>query len=161
MATPYLLISTSDMGITIRAGVAEDVSATYKLIKELADFENEPNAVVISESDLLRDGFGSNPNYHLMVAEYNGKIIGIALYYYCYSTWRGKYLYLEDLIVTESFRRKGVGSKLFEALMNKTKIEGLKQMGWQVLDWNQPAIEFYKKYGALLDEEWINGRFYF
>ncbi|GAB5539289.1 MAG: GNAT family N-acetyltransferase [Salibacteraceae bacterium] len=145
----------------IRKGEPRDIPAVFSLIRELAEFENEADAVLTSEAELLNDGFGESPSFQLLVAEQDGRVVGMALYYYCYSTWRGKYLYLEDLVVEASHRRHGIGSMLFERLIDQTKAQGLKQMGWQVLDWNEPAINFYKKYQATLDGEWLNGRFYF
>ncbi len=145
------------MDYTIRAGVKEDVPAALNLIKELAVFEKEPDAVLVTEEELLNDGFGKKPLYGLLVAEHEGVVVAISLYYYRYSTWKGKCLYLEDLVVTETMRGKGVGSALFEATLNQAKEDGCRKMNWQVLDWNTPAIEFYKKYNAELDGEWING----
>lgn len=145
----------------IRKGTEEDIPQVLLLIKKLAIYENEPESVLITESDLVRDGFGEQPAFHFFVAEHENSVVAAAIYYYCYSTWRGKYLYLEDLIVSENFRRNGIGSQLFETLIQLTKSQGLKQMGWQVLEWNEPAIKFYNKYKATLDAEWTNGRFYF
>jgi len=145
----------------IRTGRKEDVPALMSLIHDLAKFEKSPESVLLTEAELLRDGFADNPLYEVLVAEIDEQVVGMALTYYCYSTWKGKYLYLEDLIIKDTFRQKGIGGKLFEALIAKVKSEGLRQMGWQVLDWNEPAIKFYEKYKATLDPEWLNGRFYF
>ena len=145
----------------IRPGRKEDVPALMSLIHDLAKFEKSPESVLLTEAELLRDGFADNPLYEVLVAEIDEQVVGMALTYYCYSTWKGKYLYLEDLIIKEAFRQKGIGGKLFEALIVKVKSEGLRRMGWQVLDWNEPAIKFYKKYEAEFYGEWLNGRFYF
>jgi len=147
--------------IVIREGTRKDVGELLSLIRELAVYEKAEKEVVITEETLLRDGFGEHPLYAFFVAEVDGRIGGIALYYYCYSTWKGKYLYLEDLVVREPVRRLGIGSKLFERVVQEAREAGVKRMGWQVLDWNDPAIRFYKKYGADLNNEWINGRLYF
>lgn len=147
--------------IKVRQGRPDDVPDLLQLIKELAVYEKEPDAVVIDEQTLLEDGFGEHPAFGFLVAELDGKVEGIALYCYPYSTWKGKYLYLEDLVVRESARGKGLGKMLFEAIIQKGKDEGVKRLGWQVLDWNEPAIRFYEKYGADLSSEWLNGRLYF
>jgi len=147
--------------ILVRSGKREDIPSILNLIKELAAYEKEPNAVVISEEALMNDAFGTDSAFEFIVAEHDGIAVGTAIFYYCYSTWRGKYIYLEDLIVTKQHRRLGIGGKLFEALIKRTRAEGLRQFGWQVLDWNNLAIDFYKKYNATLDESWVNGRLYF
>lgn len=147
--------------ITIRQGTEADVSDLLKLIQELAEYEKEPDAVIVTEDILKEDGFGSNPSFGFFVAEVDGVVHGIALYCHPYSTWKGRYLYLEDLVVRQSFRGKGLGAKLFEAIVEKAKAEGVKRLGWQVLDWNEPAIKFYEKYGADMSSEWLNGRLYF
>lgn len=130
-----------------------------QLIKELAIYEKAEQEVSLTVEQLEKDGFGDNPIYDLFVAEDDSGVIGIALFYEKYSTWKGRCIYLEDLIVTESKRGIGAGKALFEAVMAEAKKRGSRRMEWQVLDWNQPAIEFYKRYGAALDPEWINGRF--
>jgi len=151
----------SDSNLVIREGKPEDVPTLLALIKELAEYEKAPNEVVVTEEVLLNDGFGDRPYYHLIVAEWEGKVEGIALYYFAYSTWKGKYLYLEDFVVREDHRGKGIGKKLFEAVVDVAKREKVRRMGWQVLDWNEPAIRFYERYGAELSDEWLNGRLYF
>lgn len=146
------------MSIVIREGKKEDVPALLHLIKELAVYEKAPNEVEVTEQELLKDGFGEHPIYHLIVAEKGSEVIGIALYYYKYSTWKGRCLYLEDFVVAENHRKKGVGTRLFKAVRAVAKREKVKRMEWQVLEWNEPAIEFYKKEAADLDAEWLNGR---
>ena len=141
----------------IREGNKEDVPVLLKLIQELAIFEKEPDAVVVTEEELLADGFGNNPLYELFVAEVNGAVVAISLYYYRYSTWNGKCLYLEDLIVTEKYRGQGIGKALFTKTIEKAKDDGCRKMNWQVLDWNTPAIKFYEDFDATLDPEWLNG----
>ncbi|MEQ9187255.1 MAG: GNAT family N-acetyltransferase [Cryomorphaceae bacterium] len=147
--------------LIIRKGTPEDVPVLLRLIKELALYEKAPEEVIVTEQQLFADGFGPHPYYHLIVAELNSEIIGIAVYYFAYSTWKGKYLYLEDFVIAESHRANGYGKQLFDAVVKVAKEEKVKRMGWQVLDWNQPAIEFYKRYGADLSDEWLNGRLYF
>ncbi len=147
------------MELTIRKGRKEDCKAVLELIKELAIYEKEPDAVDLDLKTLEEDGFGSDPAYDLIVGEANGEIKGIALFYEKYSTWKGRALYLEDLIVTESFRGKGMGLKLFKAVIKEAYERSAGRMEWQVLDWNQPAIDFYKDFGASIETEWLNGRF--
>lgn len=147
------------MNFKIRQGRVEDCEATLQLIKELAVYEKAPEEVEIDVQTLQEDGFGENPIYNLLVAEKEGRIIGLALYYEKYSTWKGRCTYLEDLIVTHSERGIGAGKALFEGVIKAAKERNSGRMEWQVLDWNAPSIEFYKKYGAELDGEWFNGRF--
>lgn len=128
----------------------------YALIQELAVFERAPEEVTNTVEDMRRDGFGENPVYKFFVAESEERIVGIALYYTAYSTWKGRTLWLEDLVVTERLRRAGIGRKLFNAVAQEAKETGAKRFRWQVLDWNEPAITFYKSVGADLGEEWIN-----
>jgi GNAT superfamily N-acetyltransferase len=145
------------METTIRAAVKEDCSAMMELIKELAVYEKAPQEVTVSFEHFVESGFGQNPVWWAFVAEQEGKVIGFALYYIRYSTWKGQRLYLEDLLVTEALRGKGIGSLLFERLIEECKMKKYSGMVWQVLDWNEPAINFYKKYNANLDPEWVNG----
>jgi GNAT superfamily N-acetyltransferase len=144
--------------INIRKGRSADVPAVYALIKELALYEKAPEQVTLTLEQLEEDGFGPNPIYGLFVAEKAGKIIGIALYYEKYSTWQGRCIYLEDIVVTESERGNGIGHQLFQAVIGVAKERNSARMEWQVLDWNEPAINFYKKYNANLDGEWYNGK---
>ena len=128
--------------------------AVLDLIRELAIFEKEPDAVVVTVEELERDGFGEHPLFSTFVAEQEGKIIGMALFYYRYSTWKGKTIHLEDLIVTESKRGTGAGSALYKEFMKNAKQEGVRRVEWNVLDWNTPAIEFYERSGAAILESW-------
>lgn len=144
--------------VTIRKGRKEDVSSVFGLIKELALYEKAPEQVTLSAEELENDGFGTNPIYGLFVAELESKIVGIALFYEKYSTWQGKCIYLEDIVVTENQRGKGIGHQLFQAVIGVAKERNSARMEWQVLDWNVPAINFYKKYNANLDGEWLNGK---
>lgn len=145
-------------GIIIRKGKKEDLNQVLQLIKELAEYEKAPQEVTITVEELEKDGFGENPLYWLWIAEHEQKIIGMSLWYLRYSTWKGRCLYLEDIIVTEKYRGKGIGKKLFERTILDAKEINAKLMTWQVLDWNLPAIKFYQKYKAELDDEWINGK---
>lgn len=127
-----------------------------ELIKELAEYERAAQEVSNTLTMMEADGFGTNPIYGFFVAEEGAIIHGLSLYYYRYSTWKGKRLYLEDIIVTQSQRGKGIGKDLFDVTMKKALDENCTGMMWQVLEWNTPAIEFYKKYNSRLDSEWIN-----
>jgi len=144
------------VGVTIRRGRKEDLPRTLELIKELATYERAPHEVTNTVALMEHDGFGANPVYGFYVAEQDGGIIGISLYYFRYSTWKGKRLYLEDIIVTEAERGKGAGKMLFDRTLQHALDEGCSGMMWQVLEWNESAINFYKKYGAKLDDEWTN-----
>lgn len=143
--------------INIRKAAAADMPAVLGLIKELAIYEKAPNEVIVTAEDLVRDGFGERPLFGCFVAEKNGVIVGISLYYWRYSTWKGKRLYLEDIIVTADLRGHGIGKLLFECTMQEAVDENCSGMMWQVLDWNEPALGFYKKYNATLSDEWLNG----
>lgn len=138
----------------IRKGNPEDMQGVIALVKELAVFEKEPDAVVITVEDLIRDGFGSHPLFHVFVAEVDQVIVGIALYYYRYSTWKGKTIHLEDLVVKQSMRGTGIGYALYSEIIKQGKIDKVRRIEWAVLDWNTPAIEFYENSGAKVYDEW-------
>lgn len=140
--------------MNIRKGNPEDMEAVLELIQELADFEKEPDAVVITVEDLVRDGFGPIPLFNVFVAEVDLKIVGIALYYYRYSTWKGKTIHLEDLVIKEKMRGTGLGYALYSEVIKQGKKDKVRRVEWNVLDWNTPAIEFYKKSGAIVLDEW-------
>ena len=142
--------------MTIRPGQIDDLPRVLELIKELALYEKAPREVTNTVERMEQDGFGPYPIFGLFVAEDNNRIVGISLYYWRYSTWKGKRLYLEDIVVTESERGKGTGKLLFDRTMKLALDENCTGMMWQVLEWNEPAINFYKKYGAKLDDEWTN-----
>ena len=144
------------MEILIRTGQESDLESVLALIKELAAYEKAPDAVDLTVEQLRKDGFGDNPSYNLEVAEKDGRVIGIALYYTRYSTWKGRKLYLEDLIVTNEYRGTGIGKALFERCLEITRQGGYYSMVWQVLDWNEPAINFYKKYKTFFSKEWVD-----
>lgn len=142
--------------LVIRRGRKDDLPRTLDLIRELAEYERAPHEVITTVPQMERDGFGPQPIFGFFVAERGDAIVGIALYYWRYSTWKGKRLYLEDIIVTEKERGKGAGKRLFDQTMKLAVEEGCTGMMWQVLEWNEPAINFYKKYGAKMDDEWTN-----
>lgn len=148
--------TTRNVAWTIREGTEADLPAVFELVKELAVFEKAPEEVDNSVERMKKDGFGPDAIFGFVVAEVDDRIVGTSIYYFRYSTWKGKSLYLEDLIVTEKMRGLGIGKALFEATMQKGVELHCVQMNWQVLDWNTDAIEFYKKYNADLDGEWIN-----
>lgn len=140
--------------MVIRKATEKDMPAVLGLIQELATFEREPDAVKITADDLVRDGFSGNPLFHCFVAENEKGIIGIALYYYRYSTWKGKTIHLEDLIVRESERGTGAGSALYSQIIAQGKQDGVRRIEWNVLDWNEPAVRFYEKTGAKVLDDW-------
>jgi GNAT superfamily N-acetyltransferase len=146
------------MEITIRKATKNDLPEVLNLIKELALFEKQPQEVTITLKQLEEDGFRNHPLYWIILAENNNEIVGMSFYYIRYSTWKGRCLYLEDLVVKEAYKQKGIGSLLFKSTLDAAKEMNAKLMTWQVLDWNEPAIEFYKKFNAELDEEWLNGK---
>lgn len=141
----------------IRKGEKSDLPAALKLIRELAVYEKAPDAVQTTVQTMEADGFGPEKVFDFWVCELAKEVVGIALTYVRYSTWNGRCMYLEDLVVSQNHRGKGYGALLFESVMRETLEKGYAQMQWQVLDWNEPAINFYRKYDALLDGEWING----
>ncbi|GAA4312020.1 GNAT family N-acetyltransferase [Pontixanthobacter gangjinensis] len=142
------------MEINIREARKEDMKEVLSLINELAVFEKEPEAVIIDENDLIRDGFGENPAFHCFVGEIDGKIEGMALVYFRYSTWKGKTVHLEDLIVREEFRGKGLGSALYTEVIKYAKDQKVKRTEWVVLNWNKDAADFYRRTGAEVMEVW-------
>lgn len=142
--------------ITIRRAVKEDCPAMLELVRELAIYERAPNEVTVTPEHFEESGFGTNPVWWAFVAEVDGIIKGFALYYIRYSTWKGQRMYLEDIIVTEAARGNGLGKLLMDALVVEAKERGFSAIVWQVLEWNEPAINFYKKYNARFDPEWVN-----
>ena len=144
------------MKINIRRAVKSDCSRLLELIQELAEYERAPNEVTVTLEHFEKSGFGENPVWWAFVAEVDGIIAGFALYYIRYSTWKGQRMYLEDIIVTNEWRGKGIGKLLMDRLIEEAKERGWNAMIWQVLEWNEPAIKFYKKYNANFDPEWVN-----
>lgn len=142
--------------LIIRQAITEDCPAMLDLIKELAAYEKAPEEVTVTLEEFVDAGFGSQPVWGAFVAELENKIVGLSLYYVRYSTWKGQRLYLEDLIVTEKLRGKGIGKSLFDKTLDYAKSKKYKGMVFQVLNWNEPAINFYKKYETKFDDEWIN-----
>jgi len=144
------------MNISIREARREDCTDLLELIKELAVYEKAPGEVTVTLQEFEEAGFGERPVWKAFTAETDGKLVGMALYYIRYSTWKGQRLYLEDIIVTENMRCKGIGVMLFDRIVQEAKEKGFNGITWQVLDWNEPAIRFYKKYNAAFDGEWVN-----
>ena len=144
------------MAVNIRIGIQSDLPRVLELVKELAIFEKAPTEVEVTVNEMVNWGFGKDKIFDFFVLEKENVIVGIAVYYYKYSTWKGKCLFLEDIIVTESERKNGFGKILFNEVVKVAKAQNVRRMEWQVLDWNTPAIEFYKKYNANLDGEWVN-----
>jgi len=141
----------------LRRGQEADLPRVLALIQELAEFEREPDAVTNTLEMMRHDGFGPTPIFGFFVLENGADLVGLALFYTAYSTWKGRMLYLEDLVVTEAARRGGYGRQLFDAVVAEAQRTGAQRMKWQVLDWNEPAIAFYKKLGATIEGEWLNG----
>ena len=135
----------------IRKAKSSDVKDIIRLLVELAVYEKEPDAVKVTEEELIRDGFGSNPRFSCLLAELNSEIVGLAFYTPRYSTWVGDTLHLEDLIVTEKMRGKGIGTILYKSFLEEARRRDVNRVEWSVLDWNKPAIDFYKKTGAIID----------
>lgn len=145
------------MQIDLRAAVKEDCPRLLELVNELALFERAPEEVTVTLKEFEDAGFGKNPVWKTFVVQADGLIVGFALYYVRYSTWKGCRMYLEDLIVTESWRGKGIGKLLFDRLITEAREMGYNGISWQVLHWNEPAIQFYKKYEAAIEAGWLNG----
>jgi GNAT superfamily N-acetyltransferase len=144
------------MSITIRKIVKQDCKPLLDLIYELAVYERAPEQVTVTLQHFEESGFGANPVWWGFVAEENNVVIGFVLYYIRYSTWKGQRMYLEDFLVTEKARGKGVGKLLFDKLIEEAREKKFNGIVWQVLDWNEPAINFYKKYNAKIEGEWLN-----
>jgi GNAT superfamily N-acetyltransferase len=144
------------MNIIIRKALASDCPRLLELVQELAEYEKAPEQVTVTLAHFIESGFGQNPVWWAFVAEVDGMVQGFALYYIRYSTWKGQRMYLEDILVTNAMRGKGLGAQLFEALQIEAKEKNFTGIVWQVLDWNEPAINFYKKYNTSFDGEWIN-----
>ena len=149
------------MEANIREGKKEDLPQALDLVKELALYEKAPHEVVNTVAMMEEDGFGKHPIFGFFVAENNNRIVGIAIYYWRYSTWKGKRLYLEDIVVTESERGNGIGKLLFDRTMQHTLDSNCSGMMWQVLDWNEPVIPFFEKNKATIDKGWWNGKIIF
>jgi len=143
--------------ITIRKANESDCPRMLELINELAVYERAPEEVTVTLDHFRESGFGSSPVWWAFVAEQEGEIQGFALYYIRYSTWKGQKMYLEDILVTEAARGNGMGSMLMDALINEAQEKGLQGITWQVLNWNEPALNFYRKYNTRFDDEWVNG----
>ncbi len=142
--------------INIRKGTREDLPSAHALVRELALYEKAPEQVITTAEQYARDGFGSErPLFEFFVAEHEDNVVGIAFFYFGYSTWKGKNLYLDDLVITESYRRKGIGKLLIDQLVQYGKEQAAQEIRWHVLDWNEPAINLYDKLGASIDPEWI------
>jgi GNAT superfamily N-acetyltransferase len=141
--------------MNIRRIEKEDCAGLLHLIKELAVYEREPDAVTVTLDHFIASGFGNDPVWYGFVAEENNKLVGFVLYYIRYSTWKGQRMYLEDFFVKDNARGKGVGKLLFERLVKEAKDKKFNGIVWQVLKWNEPAINFYKKYNAKFDDEWL------
>eukprot|EP01031_Cornospumella_fuschlensis_P028880 gene28880-34855_t len=149
------------MSVQIRRALKDDCPRLLELIKELALYERAPEAVTVTLEHFQDSGFGSSPVWWAFVAEVEGKVVGMALYYIRYSTWKGQRLYLEDYYVTEEMRCRGIGKLLFDRVIQEAKEKGFQGMNWQVLEWNELAINFYKKYEAAFDPEWVNCSLHF
>ena len=142
------------MEYTIREANAEDMQYVLELIKELASFEKEANAVEVTADDLVHDGFGAEKLFHCFVAESKSIIVGMALIYNRYSTWKGPIIHLEDLVISETMRGSGLGTALLNEVVKYCAKQGVKRISWEVLDWNEPAITFYEKKGARVLRDW-------
>ena len=146
----------TDVVIKIRPAAKEDCSRMMELIHELAVYEKAPDEVTVTLEHFIENGFGDSPVWWAYVAEAEGVIVGFALYYIRYSTWKGRKMYLEDILVTDEWRSKGIGTLLINRLIETAKEKNFQGITWQVLDWNEPAINFYKRYNPKFDGEWVN-----
>lgn len=144
--------------IVIRKATKADCPRMMELVRELAVYERAPDEVTVSMEHFVESGFGANPVWWAFVAEEDGVVQGFALYYIRYSTWKGQRMYLEDILVTEEARGKGIGALLMNALIAEARERKFHGITWQVLEWNEPAINFYRKFNTQFDPEWINGK---
>ena len=149
------MMEETDSKVYIRYAQEEDLPGVYALIKELAAYEYVPDEPSVTLEEFIEDGIGENPSYNVIVAIKDDNVVGIALYYLGYSTWKGNMLYLDDLVVKNGFRGFGIGKLLFNALVAAARDHGVNQLRWHVLSWNEPAIEFYKTLDATFDNEWL------
>ena len=148
------------MEIKIRRAIKEDCPRLLELVQELATYERAPDEVTVTLEHFTESGFGEKPVWWAFVAEVERKIAGFALYYVRYSTWKGQAMYLEDILITTDMRGKGIGKLLFDRLIEEAREKKFNRIIWQVLDWNEPAINFYKKYNADIDAGWLNCSIY-
>jgi GNAT superfamily N-acetyltransferase len=148
------------MEITIRRAAKDDCPRLLELIQELATYERAPDEVTVTLDHFVESGFGKQPVWWAFVAEADNKVVGFALYYIRYSTWKGQAMYLEDILITNEMRGKGIGKLLFDRLIEEAREKKFNRIIWQVLDWNEPAINFYKKYNADFDGSWVNCSIY-
>jgi GNAT superfamily N-acetyltransferase len=146
---------TGISNFSIRKACIEDSSSILDLIKELAVFELQPDAVIITEKDIVESAFGEHPWIYIYVAEVEGQVVGMALYYFGFSTWKGRSLHLEDLVVKEDYRKVGIGKALFQKIIEIAKQEKVGRMSWEVLEWNEPAIKLYESVGAHFYKDWL------
>lgn len=144
--------------VTIRPAITTDVPGMLALVKELALYEKAPQEVTVTLEEMAAAGFGPGAIWKAFVAETDGKIVGMLLFFIKYSTWKGKCMYIDDIVVTEAMRGAGIGKLLFEETVREAKRTHMRRLEWQVLEWNQPAINFYNKFSANLDPEWVNGK---
>ena len=148
------------MNINIRPALKDDCPRLLELVQELATYERAPDEVTVTLQHFIESGFGEKPVWWAFVAEVQGEVVGFALYYIRYSTWKGQAMYLEDILITNEWRGKGIGKLLFDRLIEEAKEKKFNRIIWQVLDWNEPAINFYKKYNADIDGSWLNCSIY-
>jgi len=146
------------MNPIIRPAVVTDVEGMLALVKELALYEKAPQEVTVTLEEMTAAGFGPGAIWKAFVAELDGNIVGMSLFFTKYSTWKGKCMYIDDIVVTEAMRGAGIGKLLFEETVHEAKRTHMRRLEWQVLEWNEPAINFYHKFNANLDPEWVNGK---
>jgi GNAT superfamily N-acetyltransferase len=145
-----------DLAFTVRPASPDDSISIFELVQLLAEYEKAPEMVINTPEKIRKHGFGENPLFLCWIAENEDGCLGMALCYLRYSTWKGPVLYLEDIVVKDEYRRHGVGTALFQCCLDYARQNGFARLSWQVLEWNEPAIKFYKKYGADFDGEWVN-----